>query len=119
MKTLRSELLRYIIGFVLAAILTLGAYTVAIQTPVGNVQVVAMIILGLAAAQMLVQVVFFLHVGQEAKPRWQTHSFVFVVLMLLVIVVGSLWIMQNLDYNMMPPQDGAENYMLKQNSKGF
>ena len=33
-------------------------------------------IIGLALIQAIVQLIFFLHVGQEAKPRWELIIFV-------------------------------------------
>jgi cytochrome o ubiquinol oxidase operon protein cyoD len=48
-----------------------------------------------------VQLRFFLHLGQEAKPRWETMIFYFMVLVLLIIALGSLWIMHDLEERVM------------------
>ena len=58
--------------------------------------------------QAIVQLIFFLHIGQEAKPHWETVVFCFTVLVLLIIVIGSLWIMYDLDYRLMPRMQGNE-----------
>ena len=68
-------------------------------TSQNNALIYAIIVLALA--QALVQLLFFLHVGQEAKPRWETRAFCFMVLILLIIVIGSLWVMHDLNDRMM------------------
>lgn len=56
----------------------------------------------LAVAQILVQVLFFLHVSTERRLRMNLYAVLFTVFVVLCLVIGSIWIMQNLDYNMMP-----------------
>jgi cytochrome o ubiquinol oxidase operon protein cyoD len=58
-------------------------------------------LIGLAIVQAIVQAILFLHVGQEDKPRWETISFCFMVMCVLIIVIGSLWIMHDLDERVM------------------
>lgn len=57
-------------------------------------------LIGFAISQLLVQLIFFLHLGRESKPRWNILVFLFAALVVLIVVVGSLWIMNNLDYHM-------------------
>jgi cytochrome o ubiquinol oxidase operon protein cyoD len=57
-----------------------------------------------------VQVVFFFNLNDEKKPKWNTMAFLFMMLIVLIVVLGSLWIMTNLDYNMMP--DEVETFLL-------
>ena len=56
---------------------------------------------------------FFLHLGKETKPRWKLYVFGFMVSVVLIIVFGSIWIMNNLNYRMTPAQ--INQYM---NSQG-
>lgn len=58
-------------------------------------------LMGLALVQGLIQLIFFLHLGQEPKPRWETLSFYFMMLILLIVVIGTLWIMYDLDQRVM------------------
>ena len=44
----------------------------------------------------------YLHLGLESKPRWNLMMFLFMVLLIFVLVGGSMWIMYNLNYNVMP-----------------
>jgi len=55
----------------------------------------------LAVIQMFVQLIFFLHLGKENKPRWNTLIFAFMLLVLLIVVLGTLWIMHSLDTRVM------------------
>ena len=59
-------------------------------------------LLFLAVCQALIQSIFFLHILQEKKPRWNLIVFASTISIILVIVVFSIWIMNHLNYNMMP-----------------
>jgi cytochrome o ubiquinol oxidase operon protein cyoD len=58
-------------------------------------------IFGLAIFQAVVQLFFFLHLGMESKPHWGMITFLFTVLVIIVVIGGSLWIMNNLNYDLM------------------
>lgn len=91
----------YLLGFILSILLTFTAYfIVAYQLLVGGLLVLT--IVGLAIIQLLVQLILFLHLGQEAGPRWKLAAWISTVAVILIIVTGSLWIMDNLSYHMMP-----------------
>lgn len=108
----------YIVGFILSVILTLAAYLAVTEKWLEGGALIGLIV-GLAAIQFVVQVIFFLHLGDEAKPRWKLSAFLFTVLVLVIIVGGSLWIMANLNYNMMMTPEQMDEYMLKEGNKGF
>ena len=94
----------YTIGFVLSLVLTFIPYLTVTQ---GNFSkwLTGFILATCAVLQVFVQLVFFLHLGQEKRPRWKTMSLGFAVMVLLILVFGSLWIMNNLNYNMMSPSE--------------
>jgi cytochrome o ubiquinol oxidase operon protein cyoD len=75
------------------------------------------VIIALAIAQVLVQLFFFLHLGKETRPRWKLAVLLTMLIVLGILVFGSLWIMQNLNYHMSPDQ--MNSYMIQQNSAGF
>lgn len=110
---------KYIIGFVLSLIITITAYLLTVGS-VYTGMTLYLIIGGLALVQMIVQLYYFLHMGEELKPRLRLLLFAYTSLMLLIVVVGSLWIMHHLNYNMMEmsPQEKTE-YMTGQKDKGF
>jgi cytochrome o ubiquinol oxidase operon protein cyoD len=91
----------YIIGFGLSLLFTfVPYYLLTRQSLSGNALLVT--ILGCAVVQMVIQVVFFLHLGREPKPRWNLLFFMNTIAIILFIVVASIWIMNHLHYNMMP-----------------
>lgn len=99
-KEWHGTLKSYIIGFIASLLLTsLSFFLVIGQVLSGKVLIYTLI--GLAILQAIVQLLYFLHIGQEEKPRWETLIFCFTVLVLLIILIGSLWIMHDLDDRMM------------------
>ncbi|WP_116964595.1 cytochrome o ubiquinol oxidase subunit IV [Fastidiosibacter lacustris] len=89
----------YITGFLLSVIITIIAFCiVGFKTfpPIGLYISVSI----LAFIQLYVQLVFFLHLSTDSKARWNLISFVFAVIVVLILVIGTLWIMFNL-YSMM------------------
>ena len=93
----------YVIGYVLALMLTVNAYAAATLHVGTMTSSLLWILVTLAAVQIIVHAVYFLHMGREGKPYWQTLSFAITITVLLFIVIGSIWVMNNLDYNMMTP----------------
>lgn len=59
-------------------------------------------VLVLAVAQMAVHLVYFLHLRTAPGERWTLMAFLFTAVVVGIVVIGSLWVMQNLDANMMP-----------------
>ena len=88
----------YIIGFVLSMITTVLAYILVVNNVLPK-EILIYAVMGIAVVQLVIQLVFFLHLGQGG--RWKLVTFIFAVLIVLIVVVGSIWIMHNLDYNMM------------------
>jgi len=106
----------YSIGFGLAIVFTLAAFLTVTSGWFSQGAAIAIISL-LAVVQLIVQLVFFLHLGRD-KVKWKASAFYTMLLILILIVGGSLWIMYNLDYNMMS-SDAMEQYMLEESKKGF
>ncbi len=70
-------------------------------------------IIGLAFVQFFIQAFCFLHLGRETKPRWRLLVFGFMVGVVAILVIGSLWIMANLNYHMMDGHQ-VEHYLEEQ-----
>jgi cytochrome o ubiquinol oxidase subunit IV len=91
----------YLVGLVLATVLTAASFTVAgSQIVWGPALPVALIVL--AIAQMGVHLVFFLHITTAPDNTNNALALAFGVLIVLLLIGGSLWIMANLNHNMMP-----------------
>ena len=59
----------------------------------------------LAIAQMGVHLVFFLHITTGPDNTNNVLALAFGILIVFLVVAGSLWIMSNLNDNMMPPAE--------------
>lgn len=95
-KTLSS----YIMGLFLSLAITMVSFALVIYHLMSSKDLAFTIML-LAVLQLLAQVVFFLRMNSSSpEGKWTSMSFVFVILVVLIIVIGSLWIMHNLNYNM-------------------
>lgn len=100
----------YITGYILSVILTIIAFGLVMVAHLPKKILIADI-LGLAIVQLFVQLYFFLHLGREQKPYWNALVFLFAVGVVVIIVGGSLWIMNNLNYNMTMSPEQMEMYM--------
>ena len=90
-----------ILGFVFSLVLIVAMYRFVTHHHLSGMSL-ACTIFGFALFVGLIQLIFFLHLGVESKPHWNTITFLFMVLLLVIVIGGSLWIMNNLDYNLMP-----------------
>lgn len=87
-----GSLKSYVIGFILSIVLTIIPL-VAVLNDMFNKSTTIVVILVTAVLQFLVQLLFFMHIREEDKPRYNLISLVFAVVILLTIVLGSIWIM--------------------------
>ncbi len=93
---------RLMIGFALAALLTIiPFYLVMAEVDLPRTTLVG-IIMGLGAVQIIVHLVFFLHVGTSTEGGWTLAATALSVIILVIILAGSLWVMHNMNANMMP-----------------
>jgi cytochrome o ubiquinol oxidase operon protein cyoD len=93
----------YTIGFIVSIVLTLAAYLSVVNHLLSG-ELLLVTIAELAIMQLLVQLIFFLHMGTESKPRWKLAMFISAVSIICILVIGSIWIMNHLNYQMTPPQ---------------
>lgn len=107
----------YLTGFGLSVGLTLVAYFLVTLGALPR-QMTIIAVLTLAIAQLFVQLHFFLHLGRESKPRLNLLSFAFMLIVVVIVVFGTLWIMQNLNYHTRSPEQ-MDTYMRAMNKKGF
>lgn len=91
----------YIIGFVLSLVFTAIPYYMVVNKTLSG-SALLLIIMVIAVLQMIIQIVFFLHLGRGPKPLYNVVFFVATVGLILVVVGGSVFIMNNLHYNMAP-----------------
>ncbi|NGX46262.1 MAG: Cytochrome bo(3) ubiquinol oxidase subunit 4 [Chlamydiae bacterium] len=89
------------IGYTLSLLLIVAAYRFLTQYHLTHTELI-IALFSFCIVQALIQLIFFMHLGIESKPRWNLITFLFTVLVLVIIVGGSIWIMENLEYNLMP-----------------
>jgi cytochrome o ubiquinol oxidase operon protein cyoD len=107
----RGPLYAYVTGFVLSLLLTFTAFMLVIGSPLFSKDLLFISLGLLAFIQFVVQLVFFLHLAREAKPRWHLFVFALTVSVVLIIVIGSIWIMYHLNSRMMPSSQEMQTYM--------
>jgi cytochrome o ubiquinol oxidase operon protein cyoD len=96
----RNAMLSYVTGFFLSLFLTIIPYVMVTEQMFGRNSLVVGITF-FAVAQLFTQVIFFLHLPAKEKPYWNILVFVYTLLIVAFLVIGSMWIMYHLNMNMM------------------
>jgi cytochrome o ubiquinol oxidase subunit IV len=99
--SVKLRLLGYLVGLGLAVLLTAIAFFIAGTDLVWQPSIPVAIIV-LAIAQMGVHLVFFLHITTGPDNANNVLALAFGLLIVFLVIAGSLWIMANLNHNMMP-----------------
>ena len=108
-----SKLRMYVTGYLLSIYLTMTAYLLVVNHAFDNFLMVIILVI-LALLQFFVQMVYFLHLNAERQSRWRLFVFGIMIMVVGILVGGSIWIMNNLNYRMTPQQ--VNNYMNTQDS---
>ena len=95
------RLIGYVVGLGLALLLTATSFFVAGTDLVWQPSIPVAIIV-LAIAQMGVHLVFFLHITTGADNTNNVLALAFGILIVVLVIGGTLWIMANLNHNMLP-----------------
>ncbi len=112
----------YLTGFILSISLTLLVFfLVNLHISSGHITISHELLTGaiivLALAQLVVQLIFFLYLaGRGSSARWNLVVFLSTASIVLIIVIGSIWIMNHLNYNMM---SGSNMNVYMQNEEGI
>lgn len=116
---MKAKLSSYVIGYLSSIVLTLAAYML-IEIHINSDRetfshpFLIVAILALAIIQLIVQLVYFMHLASETGPRWKLAVLVSTVGLILIVVVGSIWIMNHLNYNMMASPSEMNAYIQSQ-----
>jgi cytochrome o ubiquinol oxidase operon protein cyoD len=92
----------YLIGFVLAAVLTAIPFWIVIYDVFRNPKVGAVVILIFAFVQIVVHMVYFLHMNTKSEGGWTFLALLFTLTLVVITLVGSIWVMYHMDQNVMP-----------------
>lgn len=118
----KSALKSYTIGFILSILLTLLAFGfTAKHVNSGHYfishEFIIPIILGIALVQLVIQLVFFLHILKEDKPRWNLLFFIGTFGLVFLLVAASLIIMNNLNKYHVTPESATEYILIDEGIK--
>jgi cytochrome o ubiquinol oxidase subunit IV len=92
----------YLTGFVLAAVLTAIPFWIVIYNVFRDPKVGAVVILIFAFVQIVVHMVYFLHMNSKSEGGWTVLALIFTSVLVVITLTGSLWVMSHLASNMMP-----------------
>ncbi len=97
-KTLGS----YLLGLILCIILTITAFAIIEYRLLDDTSMyIALTVL--AVAQLLAQSACFLRLNISAEGRWNLFPFLFTSFVVVILLGGSMWVIYNLNYNMLIP----------------
>ena len=92
----------YLTGFGLSVILTAIPFWLVMTGAVGSKALTAIIIVAFAVVQIVVHMVYFLHMDPRSEGGWSLLALLFTLILVAIALTGSLWVMYHLDTNMMP-----------------
>ncbi|MBX3580407.1 MAG: cytochrome o ubiquinol oxidase subunit IV [Rhizobiaceae bacterium] len=92
----------YLTGFALAAVLTAIPFWLVMGEVFESRTVTALIIMAFAMVQIVVHMVFFLHMNPRSEGGWMLLALAFTVIVVVITLAGSIWVMYHLNSNMMP-----------------
>jgi cytochrome o ubiquinol oxidase operon protein cyoD len=104
-----STLKGYTIGFVLSVILTVVPFWLVMGKVFESSSTTALVILGFAAVQIVVHMIYFLHMNTKVEGGWSMLALIFTLVLVVITLAGSLWVMYHLNHNMMPSLHDMKN----------
>jgi cytochrome o ubiquinol oxidase operon protein cyoD len=92
----------YMTGFVLSVILTAIPFWLVMGDVLDDTLMTSIVIMALAAVQIVVHMIYFLHMNTKSEGGWTFLALAFTLTLVVITLVGSIWVMYHLDQNMMP-----------------
>lgn len=100
-----GSLKSYLIGFGLSVILTAVPFWLVMSGALDSKQSTGLVIMAFAVVQIVVHMIFFLHMNVRSENGWTMMALIFTLVLVIITLTGSLWVMYHLDTNMMPSMD--------------
>ncbi|HEV6966374.1 MULTISPECIES: cytochrome o ubiquinol oxidase subunit IV [Roseateles] len=97
----------YATGFILSVILTAIPFWLVMGKVLPSPKVTGFVILGFAAVQMVVHMIYFLHMNAKIEGGWSLLALLFTIALVVIMLAGSIWVMYHMNANMMPTPDPA------------
>ncbi len=92
----------YATGFLLSVLLTAIPFWLVMGKVLSGSTATAIVILAFAAVQIVVHMVYFLHMNPRSEGGWNMLALIFTLVLVVITLSGSLWVMHHLNSNMMP-----------------
>ena len=92
----------YVTGFVLSVILTAIPFWLVMAGVLESKVATAALIMIFAVVQIVVHMVYFLHMNTKSEGGWTFLALIFTLLLVAIALSGSFWVMHHLNINMMP-----------------
>ncbi|VWX62654.1 Cytochrome bo3 quinol oxidase subunit 4 [Burkholderiales bacterium 8X] len=99
----------YMTGFVLSIILTAIPFWLVMGKVFEQPNVTAWVILAFAAVQIVVHMIYFLHMNTKSEGGWSMLALIFTIVLVVITLSGSIWVMYHMNTNMMPAGHDMKN----------
>ncbi|UPG85926.1 cytochrome o ubiquinol oxidase subunit IV [Luteibacter aegosomatis] len=97
-----STLKGYMTGFFLAVVLTAIPFWLVMGKVIPDAQTLAVVLLIFGAIQIVVHMIYFLHMDTKAQGGWNMLALIFTLVLVVITLSGSIWVMYHMNANMMP-----------------
>jgi cytochrome o ubiquinol oxidase subunit IV len=92
----------YLVGFLLSVVLTAIPFALVMADVFPDARVTAGLVMAAAVIQIVVHMIFFLHMNTKSENGWTFMALMFTLIIVVICISGSLWVMYNMNANMMP-----------------
>jgi cytochrome o ubiquinol oxidase operon protein cyoD len=92
----------YVTGFILSVLLTAVPFWLVMHKVIPSPSTTIVVLLTLGVIQIVVHMVYFLHMNAHSESGWNLLALVFTMVLVFITLSGSIWIMYHLNKNMMP-----------------
>jgi len=99
----------YLTGFVLSVFLTAIPFWLVMGKVFDKSSTTAIVILLIGAVQIVVHMIYFLHMNAKSEGGWNMLSLMFTLTLVVITLTGSLWVMFHLNSNMMPQMQRTQS----------
>ena len=101
----------YMTGFVLSAVLTAIPFWLVMAHVIEDSQIAALAVMGIGFVQIVVHMVYFLHMNTKSEGGWTMLALIFTVVMVAITLAGSIWVMYHMNGNMLPMKPADMSHM--------
>ena len=92
----------YLTGFALSVALTAIPFWLVMAKVLPTPTITTLALLAFAMAQVVVHMVYFLHMNPKSEGGWNLLALIFTAVLLVIVLIGTLWVMHHMNTNMMP-----------------